>query len=148
MPLPGEVFDFINRKSLNNTKITSDIDMRVGNNIISGDPTCEDTKEISDLETDDEIEESKVENFGRVFPPDKESLSVEYEENYDDISPMISDDKVLPDERLEEKSPTCFLSQTRQMTTPKFPDPIEENMSHHVGRYDLRPGRSDRREIY
>jgi hypothetical protein len=61
--------------------------MRASNNIISSDPTCEDTQEISDPENDGEIEESKVENFGRVT--DKES-SVEYEENFDDISPITN----------------------------------------------------------
>ena len=97
MPLPGEVFDFINRKSLNNTKITSDIDMRVGNNIISNYPSREDTHEICDPENDDEIVGSKLENFGRVFPPDQESSSVEYEENDDDNSPITLEDNVIQD---------------------------------------------------
>ena len=161
MPLPGEVIDFINRKALSSTRITSDIKMRVGNNIISSDPTCDDTQEISDPENYDEIEESKVENFGRVFSPDKESSSVEYEENLDNISPITPDGNVIQDEGIGgEKHNMLLEPEASNDEAEFFPDPIEENMiredinfrnekeSDQTHRYNLRPGRSDWREKY
>jgi len=52
MTLSWEVIDFINRQALNSTKITSDIEMRVGNNIIGDNSICEEMQEINDPEND------------------------------------------------------------------------------------------------
>jgi hypothetical protein len=77
MPLPGEVIDFINRKALSSTSITSDVEIRIGENVIGDDLTYMDET----IATDEYVGETEVENFGSIQPPDTEMLDDEMNTN-------------------------------------------------------------------
>ena len=66
MPLPAEIIDFINRKALSSTSITSDVEMRMGDKIIGNDLTYMDEAEVDSCQAA-EIE-NEVENFGSIQP--------------------------------------------------------------------------------
>ena len=79
MPLPAEIIDFINRKALSSTSMTSDVEMRMGDKIIGNDLTYMDEAEVDSCQA---VEiENEVENFGSIQPPDEEINNKENEEN-------------------------------------------------------------------
>ena len=78
MPLPAEIIDFINRKALSSTSMTSDVEMRMGD-IVGNDLTYMDETEVDSFQA--AKIENEVENFGSIQPHDEEINNNENKEN-------------------------------------------------------------------
>jgi len=74
MQLPGDVIDFVNRKALSNTSITSDVEIRLGDKIIEGGLTYMD--EVGFTVNEDNIE-TNPDKLSGIQPPDEINKNIE-----------------------------------------------------------------------
>ena len=76
MPLPGEVIDFINRKALSSTSITSDVEIRLGDKIIEDGLTYMDEVGFTEPVNED-INESNPDELSSIQPTDEINKNIE-----------------------------------------------------------------------